>query len=120
MLAIERDHSDAKRLSQWDRLMSESRRARGRYEDQGHWLTRGRFTLEGFRAWRSRRVLWLRFLRAARAQPGQTLPWSRFLAAGHVSLPAMHVVMTQLPWLGVRVSGGSIDSDVDWLNAGVP
>lgn len=115
MLAIERDHSGAKRLAQWDMLMEESARSRSRLDQRGNVARLMRSMAERFRAWLARRVLFLRFAYATRDRGGHRA-WAHFLSSNRVRMPAGHALAAQLPWLGVRIARGSVDSGVDWLS----
>lgn len=117
LLAIERDHDDTKRSSQWDQLMSESVAIRNRV-DRGSPPRRRLGLIAGrFRAWWARRVDWARFARETRrSRRAPSRPWARFLGASHLRLSYGRLVVTQLPWLGRRIAAGSLHSGVDWLH----
>ncbi len=120
ILAIERDHDDTKRSSQWARLMSESRTARARVDRAGPARKRLGLVTGRFRAWWARRVFWVRFALRSTSRVKGRGPWSRFLSASSVAISWPRFVVSQLPWIGRRVVGGSIHTSVDWLAAGVP
>jgi glycosyltransferase involved in cell wall biosynthesis len=116
MLAIERDHADAKRLSQWNALMEESVRSRSSLTEVGTIRYRATVLVERLRTWWSRRVLWARFVRASRAGADRPRPWARYLGSCRLHIPIGRALVAQVPWLGVRLAGGSIESGVDWLH----
>jgi glycosyltransferase involved in cell wall biosynthesis len=114
VLAVERDHPDAKRSAQWDALIRESQVARARVDRSPAVVRRAGLVVGRFRAWSARRVAWLRFLRAARGRGNASGPWIRYLHSSRLRVSAWRIVVAQTPWLGRRLSSGSTHSGVDW------
>ena len=116
MVAVERDHASAKRLASWGTLIAESKGIRGGIDHAPAVVRRAGTVIERLRAWWARRLLWLRFLRAWRAGQGQSLGWARFMAASPLRIKPWRMVAAQLPWIGPRLDGGSIETSLDLIS----
>jgi glycosyltransferase involved in cell wall biosynthesis len=115
LLAIERDHVDTKRSQQWDLLIAESVQSRERAGAGSPARRRVMRTVERFRAWASKRALWLAFVRELRARRDVSpRRWPRFLATGRLHIDPLRVAAGQLPWLGRRALTGAVTSGIDW------
>ena len=117
LLAIERDHDQTKRSSQWASLMRESETARSRVDHSPMIVRRGGLVAGRFRAWWWRRIAWARFAReVARGRPSPPRRWARYLAASRVRISVVRLIAAQVPWIGRHALPGSISSGVDWPN----
>lgn len=120
ILAIERDHDDTKRSSQWGVLIRESDVARARVDRVRPARRRLGLIVGRFRAWLAKRIYWIRFAMRVRGRDTRSGAWALFLSHSRVTFSWPRLLVAQVPWLGRRIVAGSIDSGVDWLHGDPP